>query len=68
MKQRISTETAERIDARKVAVYLLGGEHDWSASPADLKGLADRVAGSRFTEMKEVGHFPVSENPAAFRR
>lgn len=62
------TETAQRIDTRKVAVYLLGGEYDWSASPGDVKALADRVAGSRFTEMKGVGHFPMSENPSAFRR
>lgn len=62
------TETAHRIDTSKVAVYLLGGEYDWSASPADVRALADRVKGSRFTEMKGVGHFPMSENPAVFRR
>jgi pimeloyl-ACP methyl ester carboxylesterase len=62
------TETAHRIDTRKVAVYLLGGEYDWSASPADVKALADRIPGSHFTEMKEVGHFPMSESPASFRR
>ncbi len=62
------TETAERIDTRKVAVYLLGGEYDWSASPEDVKALADRVKGSHFGEMKGVGHFPMSENPEAFRR
>ncbi len=62
------TETAHRIDTSKVAVYLLGGEYDWSASPADVRALADRVKGSRFTEMDGVGHFPMSENPAVFRR
>jgi pimeloyl-ACP methyl ester carboxylesterase len=62
------TETAHRIDTSKVAVYLLGGEYDWSASPADVRALADRVKGARFTEMKGVGHFPMSENPAVFRR
>ncbi|MGH7899383.1 MAG: alpha/beta fold hydrolase, partial [Candidatus Binatia bacterium] len=62
------TETAHRIDTRKVAVYLLGGEYDWSASPADVKALADRVEGAEFQEMKGVGHFPMSENPAAFKR
>ena len=62
------TDTAHTIDTRKVAVYWLGGEYDWSASPQDVKALADRVEGSRFTEMKGVGHFPMSENPAAFRR
>ncbi len=62
------TGTADRIDTRKLAVYLLGGEYDWSASPQDVKALADRVKGSHFHEMKGVGHFPMSENPAAFRR
>jgi pimeloyl-ACP methyl ester carboxylesterase len=62
------TATADRIDTRKVAVYLLGGEYDWSASPDDVKALADRVKGARFAEMKGVGHFPMSENPEAFRR
>jgi pimeloyl-ACP methyl ester carboxylesterase len=62
------TETAHRIDTSKVAVYLLGGEYDWSATPAEVRMLADRVKGARFTEMKGVGHFPMSENPAVFRR
>jgi pimeloyl-ACP methyl ester carboxylesterase len=62
------TETAHRIDTSKVAVYLLGGEYDWSASPADVRALADRVKGSRFTEMHGMGHFPMSENPVVFRR
>ena len=62
------TETADRIDTTKCAVYLLGGEYDWSASPEDVKALADRVKGSTFAEMKNVGHFPMSENPAAFRQ
>ncbi len=62
------SETAEQIDSKKCAVYLLGGEYDWSASPEDVKALADRVKGSEFTEMKNVGHFPMCENPEAFRR
>jgi pimeloyl-ACP methyl ester carboxylesterase len=62
------TGAAGRIDTRKVAVYLLGGEYDWSASPADVKALADAVPGARFEEMREVGHFPMSENPAVFKR
>ncbi|MGH7856404.1 MAG: alpha/beta fold hydrolase [Candidatus Binatia bacterium] len=56
------------IDTRKVAVYLLGGEYDWSAAPADVKALADEIEGSYFEEMKGVGHFPMSENPEIFKR
>jgi len=62
------TETAQSIDTHKIGVYLLGGEYDWSAAPADVKALADRVKGSHYTEMKGVGHFPMSENPAVFKR
>jgi pimeloyl-ACP methyl ester carboxylesterase len=62
------TGTAKEIDTKKCAVYLLGGEYDWSASPEDVKALADQVKGASFTEMKSVGHFPMSENPEAFRR
>jgi pimeloyl-ACP methyl ester carboxylesterase len=62
------TATAHEIDTSRVAVYLLGGEYDWSATPQDVKALADRIPGADVGEMKEVGHFPMSENPAAFRR
>ena len=62
------TGKAQNIDTKKVAVYLLGGEYDWSASPADVKALADAIPGARFDEMKEVGHFPMCENPEAFKR
>jgi pimeloyl-ACP methyl ester carboxylesterase len=62
------TGNAASIDTNKVAVYLLGGEYDWSASPADVQALADAVPGARFAEMKGVGHFPMCENPEAFKR
>jgi pimeloyl-ACP methyl ester carboxylesterase len=62
------TGKAHRIDTQKVAVYLLGGEYDWSASPADVKALADAIPGAHFSEMKEVGHFPMCENPDAFKK
>lgn len=62
------TGKAGKIDTRKVAVYLLGGEYDWSAAPADVKALADQIPGAYFVEMKGVGHFPMCENPEAFKR
>jgi pimeloyl-ACP methyl ester carboxylesterase len=62
------TGKAQRIDTKKVGVYLLGGEYDWSASPADVKALAAEIPGAYFAEMKEVGHFPMCENPEAFKR
>jgi pimeloyl-ACP methyl ester carboxylesterase len=62
------TGKAGSIDTRKVAVYLLGGEYDWSATPADVRALAEQIPGAHFQEMKGVGHFPMSENPEAFKR
>ncbi|HKQ28634.1 MAG TPA: alpha/beta hydrolase, partial [Burkholderiales bacterium] len=45
---------------------LLTGEYDYSASPRDSEAVAARVKGAKLTIMKGLGHFPMSENPAAF--
>ena len=47
-------------------LYLLTGEYDYSASPRDTQAVAERVKGVKFTVMKGLGHFPMSENPEAF--
>jgi pimeloyl-ACP methyl ester carboxylesterase len=60
------TQTAEQIDASKTAVYVLGGEYDWSATPVMARALADRIKGARYRDMPDLGHFPMSENPALF--
>ena len=49
-------------------LYLLTGEYDFSCSPEDTLRTARSIAGAEVTVMKEVGHFPMSENPAQFRR
>ena len=46
---------------------MLSGEYDASATPAMGKDLADLIGAAYFKEMKAVGHFPMSENPDAFR-
>jgi pimeloyl-ACP methyl ester carboxylesterase len=61
------TETAQDIDTSRIALYVLGGTYDWSATPQDCKALADKVKGSSFVQMEEVGHFPMSENPDRFK-
>jgi pimeloyl-ACP methyl ester carboxylesterase len=54
------------LDAR-CPLYLLTGEYDLSATPELTAELA-RVTGARhFEVMKGMGHFPMSESPAAFR-
>ena len=60
-------ETAKTIDTTKCAMYILGGEYDWSGTPAVCRALHDAVEGSWYTEMKGLGHFAMSENPEAFK-
>ena len=55
-----------QIDTRRCPLYLLTGEYDYSASPRDTEAVTARVKGARFTLMKGLGHFPMSENPQAF--
>jgi pimeloyl-ACP methyl ester carboxylesterase len=56
------------IDTRACPLYLLTGEYDFSCAPADTERTAAKIKGARVTVMKEIGHFPMSENPAQFRR
>jgi pimeloyl-ACP methyl ester carboxylesterase len=57
-----------RIDVRRCPLYLLTGEYDFSCQPDDTLRTAGKIPGARVTIMKEIGHFPMSENPAQFRR
>jgi len=54
------------IDTAACPLYLLTGEYDYSASPRDTEAVVARVKGAKFTVMKGLGHFPMSENPEAF--
>jgi pimeloyl-ACP methyl ester carboxylesterase len=56
------------IDTSACPLYLLTGEYDYSASPRDTEVVAAAVKGAKFTVMKGLGHFPMSENPEAFLR
>ncbi|MET0192973.1 MAG: alpha/beta hydrolase [Hyphomicrobiaceae bacterium] len=56
------------IDTKVCPLYLLTGEYDFSCSPDDTLRTAKSIAGAEVTVMKECGHFPMSENPAQFRR
>ena len=55
------------IDAKRCPVYMLTGEYDYSCSPDDSQATAARIAGAQLTVMKDLGHFPMTENPAQFR-
>ncbi|HMH54302.1 MAG TPA: alpha/beta hydrolase [Candidatus Acidoferrum sp.] len=56
-----------RIDTKRCPLYLLTGEYDFSCQPDDTLRTAAKIPGARVTIMKEIGHFPMSENPAQFR-
>jgi pimeloyl-ACP methyl ester carboxylesterase len=56
------------IDTRICPLYLLTGDYDFSCTPEDTTRTAAAIAGAEFAVMKELGHFPMSENPAQFRR
>ncbi|HEU5319549.1 MAG TPA: alpha/beta hydrolase, partial [Methylomirabilota bacterium] len=56
------------IDTARCPLYLLTGEYDFSCTPEETRRTAARIPGARVTIMEELGHFPMSENPARFRR
>ncbi len=57
-----------QIDTSACPLYLLTGEYDFSCTPEDTLRTAQKIPGARVTIMTEIGHFPMSENPAQFRR
>jgi len=56
-----------RIDTTLCPLYLLTGEYDFSCTPEDTLRTAAAIPGAKTTIMKELGHFPMSENPVKFR-
>lgn len=55
------------IDPARCPLYLLTGEYDYSASPEDTQEVARLIGGVEVTTMRDMGHFPMSENPEKFR-
>lgn len=56
------------LDTKRCPLHLLTGEYDLSATPALTAELAERVKATSFQVMEGLGHFPMSENPAQFRK
>jgi pimeloyl-ACP methyl ester carboxylesterase len=56
----------DKIDTANCPMYLLTGEYDYSCTPEDTLAVARAVPGAKVTIMKELGHFPMSENPPLF--
>ena len=61
-------EKVARIGTKRCPLYMLTGEYDFSCTPEDTRRTAALIKGAEVTIMKELGHFPMSENPAQFRR
>jgi pimeloyl-ACP methyl ester carboxylesterase len=59
-------EEAAGIDTRRCAVRLLTGEYDYSATVEHGRAAHEAIAGSTFTVMSGLGHFPMVENPDLF--
>jgi len=58
--------SAGEIDTNRVGVHILSGEYDYSGTSELGREAHESIVGSTWAEMKGVGHFPMSENPAAF--
>ena len=58
----------EKIDTTICPLYLLTGEYDFSCTPEDTLRTARSIPGAEVTVMEQLGHFPMSENPAQFRK
>jgi pimeloyl-ACP methyl ester carboxylesterase len=56
------------IDGDQCPVVMLTGEYDYLTTPKDSRHTAEQIKNGAFIEMKEIGHFPMSENHAVFRR
>jgi pimeloyl-ACP methyl ester carboxylesterase len=59
-------ETAAKIDTARVGVHILSGEYDASGTAELGQAAHEAIAGSTWSRMAGVGHFPMSENPDAF--
>ncbi|WP_026622470.1 pimeloyl-ACP methyl ester carboxylesterase (plasmid) [Ensifer sp. WSM1721] len=55
------------IDTRQTPVHIMCGEYDMTCTPEDARRTAEAIDGATLAIMKDLGHFPMSENPAAFR-
>lgn len=60
------TNDAKAIDTDEIGVHIFSGEYDYSGTVERGREAHEAIPGSTFTEMKGMGHFPMSEHPQAF--
>ena len=58
-------DRVDAIDVKRCPLYLLTGEYDYSCTSEGTLDIARRT-GAEAVIMKELGHFPMSENPEKF--
>lgn len=58
---------ADSLEPATCPLYVFNGEYDYSATTEMSRAAADKLGGV-LVEMKLAGHFPMSEDPVAFRR
>jgi pimeloyl-ACP methyl ester carboxylesterase len=56
------------IDTESCPLYLLTGQYDLSCTPEDTKRTAESIAGAKVIIMRDLGHFPMAENPSLFKQ
>lgn len=56
-----------RLGEITVPTLVVGGRHDWVCPPAASRALASGIPAARLVEIADAGHFPFSEEPAAFQ-
>ncbi len=59
---------ADGLKDSQCPLYLLSGEYDPSATPEMGREVATLAGAAHFEVMRGMGHFPMSENPALFRK
>lgn len=57
---------ASMFDSDTPPVVLMSGAYDYSVPSAATRELSDRIPGSVYHAMPDLGHFPHAENPVAF--
>jgi pimeloyl-ACP methyl ester carboxylesterase len=52
----------------KVPIYFMTGVYDFACTPEMTEQTAKKVKGSECIIMKDIGHFPMCENPVTFKK
>jgi pimeloyl-ACP methyl ester carboxylesterase len=56
------------IDTERCPMVMLTGSYDYLTTPEMTRATAEQIKGAEFIEMKDIGHFPMSENYPRFKQ